>query len=105
MAERKTEKAKAPKKHKKFRNEKFRTTAIENVCSKDAYTVTLKKKSLILIYIIAKLYAIFIHVKFRLIAPIAPAAFFFKPCDLVFKLNFWRGARRRDGLKKPKILH
>jgi len=75
MAERKTEKAKTPKKHKNSRNEKFSTTATGNVCLKDAYTVNLKKISLILIYIITELDAIFYHMKFRLIAPIAPAPF------------------------------
>ena len=37
--------------------------------------------------------------------PNCPSANLFKLFDLVFKLNFWRGARGRDSLKKPKILH
>jgi len=43
MAERQTEKAKAPKKHKNSRNKKFSTIATEDVCLKDAYTVKLEK--------------------------------------------------------------
>jgi len=77
MAERKTEKAKAPKKHKKLQKREIyhhSNTTTENVCLKDAYTVNLRKISLILIYVI-ELYAIFYHMKFRLIAPIAPAPF------------------------------
>jgi len=57
---------------KNSRNEKFITTATEIVCLKDAYTINLKKTSLILIYIITELCAIFNQMKFRLIAPIAP---------------------------------
>jgi len=67
---------KKQKNTKNSRNEKYSTEAIENVCLKDAYTVNLKKKSLILIYIITELDAIFNHMKFRLIAPIAPAPFY-----------------------------
>jgi len=69
-------KQKLPKNTKSSRNEKFSNTATENVCLKDAYTVNLKKKSLILIYIITELYAIFYHIKFRLIAPIVPTPFY-----------------------------
>jgi len=76
MAERETEKGKSPKKHKNSRNEQFITTATENVCLKDAYTINLKQIYLILIYVITELYAIFYHMKFRLIAPIAPAPFY-----------------------------
>ena len=76
MAERKTEEAKLPKNTKNSRNEKFSTTATENVCLKDAYTVNLKKKSLILIYILTELYTISHHMQFHLIAPIAPAPFY-----------------------------
>ena len=34
--------------------------------------------------------------------PNCPSAILFKPCDLVFKLNFWRGARGRDSLKNQR---
>jgi len=76
MAESKTEKAKAPKKDKKLQKRGIQHNSIANVCLKDAYTVKFKKISLILIYIITELYAIFYHMKFRLIAPIAPAPFY-----------------------------
>jgi len=69
-------KQKLPKNTKNSRNEKFCTTATENVCLKDAYTVNFKTISLILIYMITEFYAIFYHMKFRLIAPIAPAPFY-----------------------------
>jgi len=68
-------KQKLPKNTKNSRNEKFSNTATEDVCLKDAYTVNLKKISLILIFIFTDLYAIFYHIKFRLIAPIAAAPF------------------------------
>jgi len=55
--------------------ERFSITGTENAFLKDVYTVNLKKLSLILIYIITELYAIFNRMKFRLIAPIAPAPF------------------------------
>ena len=58
MAERKTEKAKAPQKHQKLQKREIQHHATENVCLKDTYTVNLwKKKSLIFIHTITVLYA------------------------------------------------
>ena len=70
------------KKQKLPKNEKFSTSATENVCLKDAYT-----------YHNYRTLCDLLSYEIPLNCPNGPSDILFKPCDVVFKLNFWRGAK------------